>query len=254
MKFSIITAVHNEARNIEATLQSVADQRGVEVEHIIVDGGSKDGTLDIVRRMASTALQLLSEPDRGIYDAFNKGLRRASGDVIAFLNAGDTYLGDDIIATVEQQFAQYRVDAVFGDLLIVSAADQSRVVRHYQSAQFRPELLAQGFMPAHPTLFLRRTVYDRVGEFDRSYRQSGDFEFCVRAFYKHRISYRYIPREMVRMLSGGVTNRGLRSKLINSREMLRACRNNGVATSYLRLTTRLPRKALTEMLFARRRT
>ena len=253
MKFSIITAVRNAVGQIADTLRSVERQTGADVEHVIVDGASTDGTADTIRRLGSSRVRLQSEPDRGIFDAFNKGLARATGDVIAFLNAGDTYLADDVIFGVQKQFEQHQVDAVFGDLVIVDPADHSRVVRHYQSAQFRPELLAYGFMPPHPTLFLRRSVYERVGEYDRSYRQTGDFEFCVRAFVNHQISYLHVPREMVRMLAGGVTNRGLKSKLINTREMLRACRSNGVATSYLRLTIRLPRKALSDMFMSRRR-
>jgi glycosyltransferase involved in cell wall biosynthesis len=252
MKISIITAVRDAAKQIGATLLSVERQVGVDLEHVVVDGASTDGTLDVIRQHETSVARLVSEPDRGIYDAFNKGLALASGDVIAFLNAGDTYIGDDVVAGIERQFAQHQVDAVFGDVLIVDPVDRTRVVRHYRSTNFRPEDLAYGYMPAHPALFLKRSAYDRVGGYDGSYTQVGDFEFCVRAFYNHRISYLHVPKAMVCMPAGGVTNRGLRSKLINSREMLRACRTNGVATSYFRLSMRLPKKALENMLLSRR--
>ena len=248
MRFSIVTVVRNAAAQIGDTLQSVRLQTGVDVEHLVVDGASTDGTLDVIRQHGQHVARSVSEPDRGIYDAFNKGLALATGDVIAFLNAGDTYIGDEVLAGIQGQFASHDVDAVFGDVLMVGATDPRRVVRHYRSAYFTPERLAYGFMPAHPALFLKRSVYERVGGYDASYRQAGDFELCVRVFLKGRIPYMHVPKAMVRMLAGGISNRGLKSRFINTREIRRACRTNGVATNYLKLSLRFPIKALELLL------
>jgi hypothetical protein len=186
----------------------------------------------------------LSEPDRGVYDAFNKGLALATGDVVAYLNAGDTYLDTKVVATVAQALADRDVDAVFGDVLIVDARDPARIVRHYSSARFTPARLADGFMPAHPTLFLRRELYRRLGGYDPGYRIAGDFELCVRAFVHERARYRYLPRPLVRMPQGGLSTRGWRSNWIITREMRRACLANGVSTSLPRLLLRFPVKLL----------
>lgn len=244
MKFSVVTVVRNAVAQIGDTLQSVSRQTDADVEHLVVDGASTDGTLDVIRQYGQHLTHLVSEPDRGIYDAFNKGLALATGDVVAYLNAGDTYIGDEVLAGIRNQFSSHDVDAVFGDVLIVDVANPGRVVRHYRSAHFTPERLAYGFMPAHPALFLKRNIYERLGGYDASYRQAGDFELCVRTFWNLQITYTYVPGAIVRMLDGGVTNRGLRSKLINTREIHRACLSNGLATSYLKLSLRLPIKAL----------
>ena len=250
MKISIITAVRNAESQIGVTLRSVREQRGVDIEHIVVDGGSNDRTLEVVRSLGGHVARVLSEPDDGIYDAFNKGLALVTGEVVAFLNAGDAYTSNSAVATMHDRLASEALDAVFGDVMIVSGAADERIVRRYRSGKFAPWRLAYGFMPAHPTLFVCRSVYERIGHFDTSYEQAGDFEFCVRAFVKHGIRYGYVPEVIVRMPTGGVSNSGLKSKLINSREMRLACQVNGVRTNRLKLSLRLPIKAI-EMLFTR---
>ena len=244
VKVSVITVVRNAAPHLAATLQSVSHQTETDVEHVLVDGASTDDTLAVASQHGQHLARIVSEPDSGIYDAFNKGLKLVTGDVIAFLNAGDTYADHGVLSRVATQFASQDVDAVYGDVLIVDVANQSRVVRHYRSDIFRPERLAYGFMPAHPALFVKRNVFDRLGGFDTSFRQAGDFEFCVRAFMVQRIRHAYMAESLVRMLNGGVSNRGLRSKLINTREMRRACLQNGLPTNYLKLSLRLPIKAI----------
>ena len=244
MKVSIITAVRNGAEAIGATLDSVAEQSYVDIEHIVVDGASTDATVAVVRERGRRVAKLLSEPDRGVYDAFNKGLALATGDVVAFLNAGDSYLDAGVVATVANAFSAEDVDAVFGDVLIVDPQDPGRVLRHYGSARFSPARLASGFMPAHPSLFLRGELYRRLGGYDASYRIAGDFELCVRAFVHERARYRYLPRALVRMPQGGLSTRGWRSNWIITSEMRRACLRNGVATSLPRLLLRFPVKLL----------
>lgn len=244
MKVSIITAVRNGERDIKATLESVAAQEHANIEHIVVDGASTDGTVEAVRSAARPVARLLSEPDQGVYDAFNKGLRLATGEIVGYLNAGDTYCAPDAVHRIAGRFERSDVEATFGDVLIVDPADHTRVLRHYRSASFSPRRLAWGFMPAHPTLFIRRTTYARVGGYDASYRIAGDFDLCVRLFAQARIRYAYIPQALVRMPRGGLSNSGWRSVRTITGEMRRSCREHGVRTSYPQLLARLPLKAL----------
>lgn len=244
MKISIITAVYNGATTIAATLRSVAAQDYASIEHIVIDGASTDETVQRVRSQGTRVARLISEPDSGVYDAFNKGLRCATGDVIAFLNCGDTYESSGVVSRIAQKFADPERDAVFADLLIVDAEDSSRVVRRYSSRRFSPQLLAYGVMPAHPTLFLRNSVYQSVGEYDGRFRIAGDYELCLRVFALPSIRYCYVPHAIVRMPSGGLSNRGWRSTWDITREMRRACEANGVRTNFAKLLSRLPLKVL----------
>jgi glycosyltransferase involved in cell wall biosynthesis len=242
VRVSIITAVLNGAPSIVRTLESVAEQDHPDIEHIVADGGSKDGTLAIVRASNGGAARVISGPDDGVYAAFNKGLRMATGDVIAYLNCGDSYESRSVISTVIRSLTTHNVEATFADILIVDPDRRSRVVRRYSSKRFSPKAMSYGLMPAHPTLFLRRQVYDAVGEYDPGFRIAGDFEFCLRAFVRRNTSYRYIPEALVRMPSGGLSNRGWRSKLEITDEMHRACRLNNVSTNWVKLCLRFPLK------------
>lgn len=242
MKISVITAVRNAANDVERTLESISSQTHPDIEHIVIDGASTDGTVDVIRKLGQRVAKLLSEPDLGIYDAFNKGLSLASGEAVAFLGAGDTYAANDVVARVAGLLNDATVDAVFGDLLILDPSNPERVIRRYSSARFSPRRLRFGFMPAHPTLFLRRRIYTDVGAYNPTYRIAGDFELCVRAFIGAHATYRYLPRVLVRMHGGGASNSGWKSKWIITREMHRACRENNVDTSLLRLLARFPSK------------
>jgi glycosyltransferase involved in cell wall biosynthesis len=244
VKVSIITAVFNGGSQIEDSLRSVASQIYAPIEHIVVDGASTDGTLDVVRRQTTQVARIISEPDDGVYDAFNKGLRAASGDVIGFLGCGDTYCGASTIATIAEKFSDPTVDAVFGDLVIVNKDQPESSIRRYRSKYFTPGRMAYGFMPAHPTLFLRKQLYERIGGYSTQYEIASDFELCLRAFVKTPTHYIYIPQILVRMLSGGLSNSGWKSKATITREMKRACIANGIRTSSLRLYSRFPFKLL----------
>ena len=247
MKVSIITAVHNGERAITETLRSIAEQDYSDIEHIVVDGASTDDTVANVRANGNRVAQLISEPDNGVYDAFNKGLRRATGDGIGFLNCADTYLSPGVVSRIAKELSVPRTEAVFGDLLIVDAQMRTQVVRHYSSKRFTPKMMAYGLMPAHPTLFLRREVYQRIGEYDTQFRIAGDFELCLRVFALNSVRYRYIPEPLVCMPRGGLSNRGWRSTWQITREMRRACALDGVPTSWAKLNLRIPLKIL-EML------
>jgi glycosyltransferase involved in cell wall biosynthesis len=247
MKISIITAVFNGSSSIVATLRSVAQQDYSGIEHIVVDGASKDDTVATVRLNSERVARLISEPDTGVYDAFNKGLRSATGDVIAFLNCGDTYVASDVVSKIAKEFSSAGTDAVFADVLIVDAHNHERVIRRYSSRRFSADAMAYGLMPAHPTLFLRREVYRRIGEYDTQFRIAGDFELCLRAFAQQKTRYHYIPEALVRMPRGGLSNRGWRSTWKITQEMQRACAIDGVRTNWVKLNLRIPLKIM-EML------
>ncbi len=247
MKISIITAVYNGGDTIGATLESVAHQDYDEIEHIVVDGESTDSTLMTVRTRGNRVARLISEPDSGVYDAFNKGLRAATGDVIAYLNCGDTYTSTRAVSRMAEILSSRELDAAFADVLIVDARRPNLVLRRYSSRRFAPQNMRYGLMPAHPSLFIKHDVYRRVGEYNPSFRIAGDYELCLRLFLKQRARYRYVNEAMVSMPTGGLSNRGLRSKLAITREMRQACAMNGVDTNLAKLCLRFPLK-LFEMI------
>jgi glycosyltransferase involved in cell wall biosynthesis len=244
LKVSIITAVYNGESSILATLTSVATQDYPAIEHIVIDGASRDSTAALVRNSATRVAHFVSEPDAGVYDAFNKGLRLATGDVIAFLNCGDTYISTGVVARMVDVLSLNGVEAAFADILIADSSDHDRVIRRYSSRKFSPQRMVYGLMPAHPSLFLRRGVYERVGEYDTSFRIAGDFELCLRVFVTASATYRYLNEAIVRMPSGGLSNRGWRSKLTITREMVEACAKNDIRTSFAKLCLRFPLKLM----------
>jgi glycosyltransferase involved in cell wall biosynthesis len=241
---SVITVCYNSAPTIERALQSVANQDWPHIEHILIDGASTDGTMDVVERFRHGLTCVVSEPDDGIYDAMNKGLARATGEVICFLNADDQYASDDVLSLVADQMHAQQLDAVMGDVGFFHPTNPSRQVRRYRSDRFTPERLAWGWMPAHPALFLKRSVIDRVGLFNTTYKIAGDYEFIIRTFYGHTLRYAHVPKVLVRMQTGGVSTNGLRAKLRLNNEVLRACRENGIRTNIFKILSKYPMKVL----------
>lgn len=249
MKITVVTVCYNAADTIAETLESVAAQRGAEVEHVVIDGGSTDGTLDVVRRFPHVAL-LVSEPDRGIYDAMNKGLAHATGDAIGFLNADDRFRRDDALRLIAEHLAH--AEAVVGDLVIVDAEDPSKVRRFYSSRGFRPWMLRLGHMPPHPTLYVRREVFAEIGGFDPSYRIAGDFDFVVRLLLQRRATrWQRVPHSLVTFRNGGASTRDLAAKVRMNREILQSLRSKGLSLGAPALYARYPFKAL--QLIARSR-
>lgn len=235
----------NSAPTIADALRSVAQQSHADLEHIVIDGGSTDGTCDVVRAHAGRVSRLVSEPDRGIYDAMNKGLALATGEVLAFLNSDDCYASADVLAHVAQAMAQdQRLDAVLGDVVFFDPARPRRPVRRYRSGGFRPALLAWGWMPAHPALFVRRRVFEQAGPFRTDFRIAGDYEWIARAFGGGALRYRHLDEVMVRMRTGGVSTGGWRNTLLLNQEVLRACRDNGIRTHWLKILSKYPAKLL----------
>lgn len=244
MKISIITVAFNASRTIANTLRSVDSQTHQEIEHIVIDGASNDGTVDVARRYGKHVARLVSEPDQGIYDAMNKGLLLATGEAIGFLNADDVYADTGVLERVSTLMEAEKLDALFGDAEFVSPARPDRPLRRYRSERFRPERIAWGWMPAHPTLFLRRQVYERFGGFRTDYRIAGDFELVARMFHGGTLSYRHVPEVLVRMRTGGVSTGGWRNTILLNREVLRACRENGIPTNLPKILSKYPAKLL----------
>lgn len=241
VKISIITVTRNSAATIDDTLRSVQHQTWPHCEHILIDGASTDHTLAIAQQYPHLSI-VVSEPDHGLYHAMNKGVGFASGDIVAFLNGDDYYSNDRVLERIAYTFEAEGVDAVFGDVEYFDADAPERVVRRYNSGYFSPKRLRWGWMPAHPAFFCRRSIYSAVGEFAIDYRIAADFEWMIRAFVTGGITYRHLSNVLVRMRTGGVSTAGLRSTVILNREMLRACRENGIQTNVPMLLARYPWK------------
>jgi len=230
VKISIITVCFNSADTIEDTIQSVLGQDHPNLEYIIVDGGSTDGTLDVLTRYRGRIAQCISEPDEGIYDAMNKGVRAAEGELVGFLNADDMYADDRVISEVVAAAEAGEFDGVYGDLLYVRRDDASKVVRYWKAGEYLPGAFRHGWVPPHPTFFCRRRLFEEFGYFDAMYRIAGDFELMLRLIAKQRIDVAYIRRPLVRMRVGGRANT-IRGVLCGNREILHAFAANGLRPS-----------------------
>ena len=228
VQISVITVTKECAATVNDCLASVAAQTWPHREHVVIDGASQDGTLALLEARRTQLAVLMSEPDQGTYDALNKGLARAQGDVIGFLHADDVFADDQVLSQVAAAFADPAVMAVYGDLQYVDKADVTRVIRHWRSAPFTPGRLARGWMPPHPTLYLRRSVYDRLGRFDTHYRIAADYDFMLRLFSQPDVVSVYLPHVLVKMRVGGASNRSLANILRKSTEDWRALRQNRV--------------------------
>lgn len=243
MKISIVTVCFNAADTIAMTLRSVAAQTYREVEHIVVDGGSTDGTLNHIAEYGKHVAHLVSEPDQGIYDAMNKGIRLAGGDIVGMLNANDVYADDMTLARVADIMRSGDLDALYGDVEFFAPDRPEMTVRRYSSRHFSPAKLACGWMPAHPTLFLRKSLFDLYGLYRTDFRIAGDYELIARIFKEGKLKYFYLPEVLVRMSTGGVSTSGWRNTLLLNQEILRACGENGIWTNWFRLLSRYLLKA-----------
>lgn len=228
MKISIVTPAFNSAKTIRHTIESVARQTYPNVEYIIVDGGSQDATAKIVAHYPNVVDLFISEPDRGVYDAMNKGIRAASGDIIAILNSDDFYTHSHVLEQIATAFQQSGADSVYGDLQYVDQHNPHQVVRHWESGVFKRRSFLAGWMPPHPAFFVKRTVYQRYGLFNLSLKNSADYELMLRFLYKHQVSAVYVPDVLVRMRVGGLSNATWRGRLRANREDRAAWKINGI--------------------------
>lgn len=241
---SIITTVYNGAATIEDTILSVASQSYPDIEHIIIDGSSTDGTLSLIKKHGNKVAKFISEPDNGIYDAMNKGISIATGDIVGILNSDDVYYNNQCISTVVSEFQKQSVGSIFADLVYVCRDNLQKVVRYYSSANFSPRKFAFGWMPAHPTFFVRRKLYEKYGKFKTDYTIAADYELLVRFLAKHKITYSYVPEVLVKMRVGGTSTKSLKSNWILNKEIVRACAENGIKTNILKVLSKYPTKIL----------
>ncbi len=231
---SIITATFNSAKTLKDTIQSVLRQTNKDFEYLIIDGGSTDETIDIVKSYESEfsgRLKWVSEKDQGIYDAMNKGIKMASGDVVGILNSDDYFTSDDILQTVDNAFKSHEIDAIYGDIHFIRDGAPDKCVRYYSSRMFSPFWLRFGFMPAHPSFYCKREVFEKAGLYSLDYKIGADYEMMVRLFKRHKIKSLYVNKNFVTMRTGGASNNNVRSRLTLIEEDVKACRVNGIYTN-----------------------
>ena len=221
MRVTVVTVAYNAAPTISDTVRSVAAQRGVDVEHLIIDGGSTDGTLPLLAGLGAPNLRVISDPDHGLYDAMNKGLKLAQGDVVGFLNADDFFCRIDALQLIAASISASGCDAVSASIAIVDTHNADKIVRSYGSMGFRPWMFHFAHMPPHPGFYVRTEAARTVGELNTNYQIAADFDWLARFYLEHRFSVEAIPQTLVAMRSGGVSQRGLKSmRKLNSEAAL----------------------------------
>lgn len=245
MKVSIVTVCYNSEATIRDTIESVLAQSYVDIEYIIVDGASSDRTMAIVGEYKDHIAKVVSEPDKGIYDAMNKGIKLATGDVVGILNSDDFYQNNDVVRDVVCQFDAFPFsDLVFGDVVFVAPDNLGEIIRYYRSGHFRPWKLRFGWMPAHPATFIKRHVYDLAGLYSLDFKISSDYEMFVRLLLVHKLCFSKINKVFVRMRTGGLSTAGIKSRLLLNKEIVQACRQNGIYTNLVFVLSKIPFKLM----------
>lgn len=238
MRISIITVCFNSADYIKSTIESVLMQNHPDIEYIIVDGESTDGTVDIIKSFGDGVSKWISEPDFGIYDAMNKGISIATGDIIGIVNSDDYFTRVDSLSRVAGTFENNDVESVFADITFVKRNDPSAIVRYFSSKNFKPWKMRFGFIPAHPTFFTYKKNFEKYGGYDASFEIGADFELLLRFLFKNKLSYKYIELSLMNMRTGGISTKNWNSTVIINKENLKAFKINGIYTNYLFLISR----------------
>jgi len=233
-KVSIITVVFNNREMIKDAISSVLNQTYKNIEYIVIDGLSEDGTVDVIESYGAKITKFISEKDDGIYDAMNKGIALATGDIVGILNSDDFYIDDKVIEKIVKEFENNKIDSVYADLIFVKPEELERTVRYYDSSYFNPEKFAYGWMPAHPTFFVKKWVYDKYGVYRTDLIIAADFDLLLRFLYTQKISYSYLQEVLVKMRLGGVST-SFKSIWVNNVEQLRVCKDNGVKTNFFKI-------------------
>jgi glycosyltransferase involved in cell wall biosynthesis len=226
MKVSIITVTYNSAEYLADCINSVRKQDYHQIEHIIVDGKSTDGTIELIKSFQKDISQWISETDRGMYDAINKGMKMATGDIIGVLNSDDMFASEDVVSEIVNCFEEFQLGAVYGDLVYVQKANTNKVVRLWKGFSYKRYRFKYGWMPAHPTFYIQRELIEKFGGYESHYFTAADYEFMARYLYCHHISARYLPKLIVKMRMGGQSNNTIKSRLrANRRDYLAMKRN-----------------------------
>lgn len=247
MKISIITSTYNSDKTIKDTLNSILNQTYKNIELLIIDGDSKDNTLEIVHQYESLfngKLKYISESDKGIYDAMNKGIRMATGDIIGILNSDDLYMDNNVLEDIANTFIKNKVDSIYGNLIFVEENNTNKIVRTWKGSQYISGSFLKGWHPAHPTFYVKREVYEKYGAFDISFDVSADFELMLRLIEKHKISNLYLDRYFVKMRMGGESTGSINKIITGNKNILRAFKKNGFKVSPLYPIKRLFPKAI----------
>lgn len=242
LRVSIVTVTLNSNATIRDTINSVLNQTYPYIEYIIVDGGSADGTIELVNSFGTRVSKFISEPDLGIYDAINKGINLATGDIVGILNSDDFFYNNDAVQKIVEGFKDNSVDAVFGDAQFVDRVNTSKIVRYYSSKHFNPKKFKFGYMPAHPSFYAKRELFGKYGYYEIDYKIAADFELLIRFLLINKISCRYIEFPLISMRTGGVSNKSISSKLLLNKEIVRACKQNGIKTNYFLIYSKYLRK------------
>ncbi len=240
---SIITATYNAEKTIESTIQSIIGQTYKNIEYIIIDGGSADNTVNIINKYRPYIHHFVSEKDHGIYDAINKGIALASGDVIGILHADDIFFNNQTIENVAFAFLLENCSAIYGDLYYVNAQDTNKVLRNWKSKHFEPKLLKMGWMPPHPTLFIKKKVFDEIGIYSLNYKIAADYDFILRLFSNPIYTFKYLPQVITKMRIGGESNKSIHNIILKSKEDLKALKQNnvgGVSTLVWKNLSKIP--------------
>ncbi len=232
MTITIITATYNSALSIEDCIKSVLSQTYKNIEYIIIDNCSTDTTLDIAKSYDEKIDRIISEPDKGIFDALNKGIQIASGDYIGFLHADDFYADNEVIENVAKLLTEKETDSLYGDLQYVGQKNSSRVIRNWIAGEFTKKKLMNGWMPPHPTFFVKRSCYRKLGLFNLDYKIAADYELMLRFLGKHSISTCYLNNVLVKMRTGGTSNKSLKNVIRKSKEDLKAIKENNMRSYY----------------------
>ena len=238
MKVTIITVCLNSQGTLKRCLDSIKKQDHKEIEQIIVDGGSKDRTHEIINDYKKYLNKIIIQKDKGIYDAMNKGLKNASGEIIGFLNSDDFYASSNVISFVVEQFLENNIELFAGDVAFFDRKNEKKTRRIFSSSIFSPEKIKYGIVPAHPSLFLHKKILKKVGLFNDSYKIAGDFEYILRIFKNKNLKYLYKKKILVRMQLGGISTRGIKSNILSNKEILRACKDNGIKTNIFNICLR----------------
>lgn len=228
MKISIITIVYNNRETITDTIESVLGQTYPDIEYIVVDGQSTDGTVEAVKNYGNKITTFISEPDKGLYDAINKGIRLATGDVIGLLHSDDIFYSKDTVSNIAEAFLKHDTESVYGDLLYVQKSNTDIVVRNWVSGKYKRENFLFGWMPPHPTFYVKREIYQKLGLYNTIFKSAADYELMLRFLYKHNISTTYIPEKLVKMRVGGKSNATLKNRLHANQEDYRSWIINGL--------------------------